>query len=91
MNWQSGFVTKSEHGRCKTLVGTCSLSFVCAGQQLPTPDVTQKKNINLPVERRRRKEAELLSQGPFSVDLSPAIVFRTAAVAAPAEGGSNVE
>lgn len=99
LNWQSSFVTKSEqdcyhaeqHGRCKTPVCTCSLSFVCAGQKLPAPDVTQKQNRNLPVERRGRNEGELLSQGPFSVDLSLAIVFRTAAVAAPAEGGSNVE
>jgi len=67
------------------------LSFFCAGQELPAPDVTHKQKTNLPVERRRRKEDELLSQGPFSVDLSPAIVFSTAAVAAPAEGGSNIQ
>lgn len=89
-NQQSSFVTNSEC-RCKTLVCTCSLSFVCAEQQLPTPDVTQKQNTNLPVERRGRKEGELLSQGPFSLDLSPAIVCRTASVAAPAEGGSDIE
>ena len=51
----------------------------------------QKQHTDLPEEMRGRKKGEPLSQGPFSVALSPAIVLRAAAVAASAEGGSNIE
>lgn len=63
----------------------CFLSFICAGQQLCIPGVKQKQNAKLPLERSGRKKSEPLSQGPFSVDISAAIVLKTATVAACAE------
>lgn len=79
--------------RCKAPVCTCSLSFVCAEQHLPTPDVKQKENTHLLVERRRREEKGgwTTFQGTFPVNFSSAVVSRTAAVAAPAEGRSEFE
>lgn len=84
---QSIFVAKSEHGRYKNQVCVCSLSCVCAGRQLHLPAVKEKQHTEL----LGWKKGEPLSQGPFSVHLSPAIVLRAAAVAASAEGGSNIE
>jgi len=47
--------------------------------------VKQKQNAKIPLERSGRKKSEPLSQGPFSVDISAAIVLKTATVAACAE------
>lgn len=70
------------NSRLPLLFGFC-LRWAAA----PAPDVPQKQNTNLPVERRGRKKGDVLSQEPSSVCLSLAIVFRTAAAA----GGTNSE